>query len=64
MLIKFDNLASTEGFLPAFLHNKDKYSLNSHLQFAPKHFHVYSQAPTGDIYLISFHIIILKPFNC
>ena len=27
MLIKFDNLARTESFLPALLHNKDTYSL-------------------------------------
>ena len=68
MFIKFGNLARTEIFLPAFLHNKDTYSLNSylfanlvtfaysfpkffHLQFEPKHFHVYSQTPIGGIYL-------------
>ena len=28
MFMKFDNLARTESFLPAFLHNEDTYSLN------------------------------------
>ena len=27
MLMKFDNLASTASFFPAFLHNEDTYSL-------------------------------------
>ena len=28
MLIKYDNLGGNESFLPAFLHNKEIYSLN------------------------------------
>ena len=27
MLMKFENLARSESFLPDFLHNEDKYSL-------------------------------------
>ena len=63
MFMKFDNLARTESFLPAFLHNEDAYSLKfrflsickpsnfclllSQIVSSP----ILNQIPTGGIYL-------------